>query len=41
MRLDKKFPKRETAIVMYTGTASGKYMATIHSLGNFERRSYM
>jgi len=37
-----KFPNRATAIAMYSGTASGKYIATVHFLGNFFKwRSYM
>jgi len=30
-----KFPNRATAIAMYSGTASGKYIATVHFLGIF------
>jgi len=30
-----KFPNRETAIEMYSGTASDNYIATVHFLGNF------
>jgi len=29
------FPNRETAIVMYSGTTNGKYIAIIHFLDNF------
>jgi len=29
------FPNREPAIVMYSGTTDGKYIAIIHFLGNF------
>jgi len=33
-----KFQNRETAVVMYSVMASGKYIATVHFLGNFLMR---
>ena len=34
-----KFQNREPAYVMYFETASGKYTATIHFLGNFNEEA--